>query len=57
MDLNYLSQILFGIDPIMALGLSTVVVGAGGWLAGPVMGSAVFRAMHRKEKAEIARVS
>ena len=48
-----LGQTLFGIDPMMALGISTMGAGALGWLIGPFAGNAVFNLMHRKVKNDI----
>ena len=48
-----LGQTLFGIDPMMALGISTMGAGALGWLIGPFAGNAIFNLMHRKVKNDI----
>ena len=55
-DLEKLGSILFGIDPIMAMGLSSVGCGAVGWLLGPFAGGAVFGLWYRKLAPEIALV-
>lgn len=55
-DLEKLGSILFGIDPIMAMGLSSVGCGALGWLLGPFAGGAVFGLWYRRLAPEIALV-
>jgi len=53
MDLNSLGQLMFGIDPMIALGASTMAAGALGWLIGPFAGNAVFNLMHRGVKNDV----
>ena len=56
-DLEKLSGILFGLDPVMALGLGGVAFGAVGWLTGPFAGEALFRVAHRKVIGQMEVVS
>ena len=48
---------LFGLDPILVLGLMTAGSGGVGWLLGPFVGNAVFGMAHRRVGAQIAEVS
>jgi len=56
-DLDALGGQMFGLDPFVVLGLTTAGFGAIGWLAGPFVGNAVFSAMNRRFKGQIAEVS
>ncbi len=56
-DLDALGGQMFGLDPFVVLGLTTAAFGAIGWLAGPFVGNAVFTAMNRRFKGQIAEVS
>ena len=56
-DFEKLSGMLFGLDPIMALGLLTLGSGAIGWLLGPFAGNWAFNMMHRRTAREMAVVS
>ncbi|KAF2405324.1 mitochondrial import protein Pam17 [Trichodelitschia bisporula] len=63
-DVDSVGAQALGLDPMIVLGLSGVVSAAGGWLAGPVVGNAVFRVVWRgwrggiekKEKEFYARI-
>jgi len=46
---------IWGLDPLIVLGLSLISCGAVGWLAGPIMGSFAFRMANRKYLGEIAK--
>ena len=56
-DLDGLGNLLFGLDPIMAMGLGVAACGAMGWLIGPFAGNAVFSFWYRRLGREIAEVS
>ncbi len=56
-ELNLERINIFGLDPILILGLSTVGSGGLGWLFGPFIGNAVFRLVHRRVGPQIAEVS
>ena len=56
-NLQQMSQTFFGLDPFMVMGLLTVAFAGVGWLTGPLVGSAVFRAMYRRQAEEMALVS
>lgn len=56
-DLDALGGQMFGLDPFVVLGLTTAGFGVVGWLAGPFVGNAVFNAMNRRFKGQIAEVS
>ena len=56
-DLEKLSGVLFGLDPVMALGLASLVFGTIGWLTGPFAGEAVFRIVHRRSIRQMEVVS
>ncbi|KAF2456686.1 mitochondrial import protein Pam17-domain-containing protein [Lineolata rhizophorae] len=43
-----------GLDPFVVLGLGAVAFAAGGWLAGPAFGNALFNLRFRALKAQIA---
>ena len=48
---------MFGLDPMVVLGLATGACGAVGWLLGPFVGNAVFGLWYRRFGGEIAVVS
>lgn len=48
---------VFGLDPVVVLGLITAGSGGVGWLLGPFLGNAVFGMAHRRVGAQIAEVS
>lgn len=48
---------LFGLDPIMVMGLTVMGSGAVGWLMGPFLGDAVFGLRYRGIRGEMAEVS
>ena len=56
-DLEKLGSLLFGLDPILAVGLSAVGCGALGWLLGPFAGNAAFGLYYRRLGPDIAVVS
>ena len=56
-DFEKLSGLLFGLDPIMALGLLTLGSGAVGWLLGPFAGNAAFGMAYRRLGGQMAVVS
>ena len=56
-DLEGLGNLLFGLDPIMAMGLGVAACGAMGWLIGPFAGNAAFSFWYRRLGREIAEVS
>jgi len=56
-NLQQLGQTFFGLDPFMVMGILTVAFAGVGWLAGPLAGSAVFRAMYRRQAGEMGLVS
>lgn len=45
---------VFGLDPVVVLGLITAGSGGVGWLLGPFLGNAVFGMAHRRVGAQIA---
>ena len=47
---------LFGLDPIVVLGLATAGFGAAGWLAGPMLGNAAFGVVNKRYKGQVALV-
>ncbi|MCJ1482113.1 TIM23 complex component [Schaereria dolodes] len=53
-DIDSLGTQLFGLEPMMVLGLATVASGAVGWLLGPFVGNAVFGVVYRRVGGEIA---
>lgn len=42
------------IDPMIALGLLTFAAGGAGWLAGPIVGTGVFKMMNGKFNTQMA---
>jgi len=46
--------LLFGLDPIMAMGVGAVGCGALGWLLGPFAGNAAFGIWYRRLGPEMA---
>lgn len=55
--LNLESMNIFGLDPFLVLGLSTVGSGGVGWLLGPFLGNAVFKVVYRRLGGQIDEVS
>lgn len=47
------SQLILGLDPLLVFGAATAGCGAAGWLAGPVLGSSVWRIMLRNRLPEM----
>ncbi|KAI9812993.1 MAG: TIM23 complex component [Thelocarpon impressellum] len=45
---------LFGLDPVVVLGLATAGFGAAGWLAGPALGNMVFGVVNKRYKGQMA---
>ncbi|MCJ1393726.1 TIM23 complex component [Xylographa bjoerkii] len=56
-DMDKLGNLLFGLDPIMAMGAGAVGCGAVGWLLGPFAGNAAFGIWYRRLGPQIAVVS
>jgi import inner membrane translocase subunit TIM23 len=56
-DLESLGTQVMGLDPFIVLGLATAACGAVGWLAGPFLGNAIWRLVHRKYKPAFLMVS
>ena len=56
-DIDKLGTLLFGLDPIMAMGVGAVGCGALGWLLGPFAGNAAFSIWYRRLGSEMAVVS
>ncbi|MCJ1402146.1 TIM23 complex component [Xylographa trunciseda] len=55
-DMDKLGSLLFGLDPIMAMGVGAVGCGALGWLLGPFAGNAAFGIWYRRLGPEMAVV-
>jgi hypothetical protein len=55
-DLESIGAQVMGFDPFIVLGLATAACGALGWLAGPVLGNAIWRLVYRKYKGAVAVV-
>jgi len=53
-DWDKLQSYMFGMDPILVLGLSTAGFSFAGWLTGPFFGNAVFKIYYRKLGRQIA---
>ncbi|MCJ1322752.1 TIM23 complex component [Xylographa vitiligo] len=53
-DMDKLGTLLFGLDPIMAMGLGAVGCGALGWLLGPFAGNAAFSMWYRRLGPDMA---
>ncbi|MCJ1286624.1 TIM23 complex component [Xylographa opegraphella] len=53
-DMDKLGTLLFGLDPIMAMGVGAVGCGALGWLLGPFAGNAAFSMWYRRLGPDIA---
>jgi len=51
-DIDKIGNLFFGIDPVIAMGLSTVSCGAVGWLLGPFAGNAAFGLWYRQLKTQ-----
>lgn len=51
--IDQISSILFGVDPMIGLGVSTLACGAFGWLVGPFAGNFIFNLSHSKVKNDI----
>lgn len=56
-NLEALGAQLFGLDPIIVMGLGTSGFLGLGWLLGPLLGTAVFRVVHRSVGEAMAVVS
>jgi import inner membrane translocase subunit TIM23 len=56
-DVDALGTQIFGLDPVVVLGLATAGFGAVGWLMGPVFGNAAFRLANKRFAAQMAAVS
>jgi hypothetical protein len=48
---------MFGLDPLVVLGLTTFACGGVGWLVGPFFGSALFNVAYRGLRRQIVAVS
>jgi import inner membrane translocase subunit TIM23 len=55
-NLESIGAQVMGFDPFIILGLATAACGALGWLAGPVLGNAIWRLVYRKYKGAVAVV-
>lgn len=55
-DVDKFGNQVFGLDPIVFMGLITVAAGAFGWLAGPSLGNVVFSLVYRRHKRQLAVV-
>ncbi|MCJ1377886.1 TIM23 complex component [Xylographa soralifera] len=53
-DMDKLGTLLFGLDPIMAMGVGAVGCGALGWLLGPFAGNAAFSMWYRRLGPDMA---
>ncbi|MCJ1432003.1 TIM23 complex component [Xylographa pallens] len=53
-DMDKIGTLLFGLDPIMAMGVGAVGCGALGWLLGPFAGNAAFSMWYRRLGPDIA---
>ncbi|KAK6343971.1 TIM23 complex component [Orbilia brochopaga] len=49
------SKMIWGLDPLMVLGLGLIACGATGWLIGPVVGTQAFKLANRRWLSEITR--
>ena len=56
-DIDTFGNQVFGLDPILFMGLLTVASGAFGWLAGPSLGNVLFGLRHKRHKAQLDLVS
>lgn len=52
-DIDTFGNQVFGLDPILFMGLLTVASGAFGWLAGPSLGNVLFGLRHKRHKAQL----
>jgi mitochondrial import inner membrane translocase subunit TIM23 len=56
-DIESMGTVVFGLDPIVVMGLS-VLMGTGiGWLLGPAFGNAAFNTAYKSYRTQIAAVS
>jgi import inner membrane translocase subunit TIM23 len=55
-DIDKIGNLFFGIDPVIAMGLSTVSCGAVGWLLGPFAGNAAFGLWYRQLRTQFVLV-
>lgn len=56
-NFEQLSNAMFGLDPIFAIGLCTTACTGIGWLVGPVVGGWVFKIRHKGQMDSISLVS
>jgi len=56
-NIQALGQQFFGLDPMVVIGVWTVGSAGIGWLLGPLVGSALFKMVHRSSVVEMAAVS
>ncbi|KAI9809380.1 MAG: TIM23 complex component [Pycnora praestabilis] len=56
-DIDALGGQVFGLDPLVVLGLATASFGAVGWFAGPLIGGTAFNMVNGRWKGQIAAVS
>lgn len=56
-DLDSLGAQVMGLDPFVVLGLATAACGAIGWLAGPFLGTGLWRLVNRRFQKGVAIVS
>jgi len=55
-NIEYLSSVLMGLDPLFVVGLWGVSFFGLGWLAGPVLGGLGFRVLYGRHRASMAAV-
>ncbi|KAF3213064.1 TIM23 complex component [Orbilia oligospora] len=49
------SKMIWGLDPLMVLGIGLIACGATGWLIGPVAGTQAFKIANRRWMGEITK--
>ncbi|RVD81114.1 uncharacterized protein DFL_008991 [Arthrobotrys flagrans] len=49
------SKMIWGLDPLMVLGIGLIACGATGWLIGPVAGTQAFKVANRRWMGEITK--
>jgi Mitochondrial import protein Pam17 len=56
-DVEQFGAQMFGLDPLIVLGMTTFAFGGVGWLIGPFFGSALFNVAYRGLRKQIVAVS
>jgi mitochondrial import inner membrane translocase subunit TIM23 len=56
-DIEQLSNMMFGLDPIFAMGIVCIGFGAAGWLIGPFAGGSIFKLSYRRVIKQMELVS